>query len=346
MQKSILRIAGCALVSLAMLASAQEAPVGSPVTPSKDEQKALDALKGAIKGKIVWSTSRAHSKNDIWIMNADGSDQKALTNSPDNVDWFPKISPDGAKVLFVRSKSGFVPENDAEMYTKWKVMTINIDGTDEKMVADTAVWATWRPTSDSVVFARGPKVIVKSLATSEEKEIFDADKSLKKGTNSQQPEMSPNGKFIGITLRGTKRDAIIWNREKNEGYSLSGGCEVTWFPDNKKVIRMNEGQGNGSTEVLIFDIDENGKPVAVPSGVSIDKKFRFMDLPGRRSHEYFPAISPDGQWLIWCATQYGHEHDMANYQVYLWKIGTEAKTATRITFHSGNDRWPDIFIAK
>jgi Tol biopolymer transport system component len=346
MQKTMLKIAVCALVSLALLSSAQEAPVGSPATPSKDEQKALDAMKGAVKGKIVWSSSRSHSKHDIWIMNADGTEQKALTNSPENVDWFPRISPDGAKVLFVRSQSGWVPENDAEMYTKWKVMCVNMDGTNEKLIADTAVWATWRPSGDSIVFARGPKVFIKSLATSEEKEIYDAEKSYKKGTNAQQPELSPNGKWIGVTLRGTKRDVIIWNREKNEGYSLSGGCELTWFPDNKRAVRMNEGQGNGSTEVLVFDIDGNGKPVDVQSGMSINKKFRFMDLPGRRSHEYFPQISPDGVWMVWGATQYGHEHDISNYQIYLWKIGTDAKTATRLTFHSGNDRWPDIFIAK
>jgi len=68
-----------------------------------------------------------------------------------------------------------------------------------------------------------------------------------------------------------------------------------------------------------------------------------MDLPGRRSHEYFPAIDPSGRWLVWCATQYGHEHDLYDYEVYLWKIGADPKSAVRLTFHTGNDRWPDIF---
>lgn len=329
-----------------IVANAQEAPLGSIVSPTKDEQKAFDALKGTVNGKIVWSTSRANTKHDIWIMNADGTDPKPLTKSPNNVDWFPRFSPDGSTVIFTRSKMGFVAENDAEMYDKWDIWIIKADGTDEKKVADNAVWGTWRPTGDSIVFARGSKVFVKSLATNEEKEIFDGEKSYKKSTFAQQPELSPNGKFLAMTLRGTTRNTVIWNLEKNEGTMLGGGCEVTWFPDNKKVLRMNEGQGNGSTEVLIFDIDENGKPAAVPGGLSIDNKFRFMDLPGRRSHEYFPQVSPDGVWLVWGATQYGHEHDIADYELYIWKIGTDKKTATRLTFHSGNDRWPDIFIAK
>jgi Tol biopolymer transport system component len=346
MNKRVLWIVGCAIISLTFLLRAQEAPTGAPVTPTKDEQKALDGLKGKINGKIVWSTSRVHSKHDIWIMNADGTDLKPVTNTPDNVDWFPRFSPDGATILFCRSKSGWVAENDAEINDKWDLWTVKPDGTGEKKVAESAVWGTWRPTGDSIVFARASKVFVKCLATSEEKEIFDAEKQFKKSTWAQQPEMSPNGRFLAITLRGTTRQTGIWNFEKKEWYTTGAGCEISWFPNNKSVVRMNEGQGNGSTEELKIDLDDNGKPLAVPGGLSIDKKFRFMDLPGRRSHEYFPQISADGQWMVWCATIYGQEHDIYDYEVYVWKIGTPQNNAVRLTFHTANDRWPDIYIAK
>jgi hypothetical protein len=345
MLKRLTLIAGCALLSLALFARAQEAPTGSPVQPTKEEQKALDDLKGKISGKICWSTSRVHSKHDIWIMNADGSDQKPVTNSPDNVDWFPKFSPDGNTILFCRSKAGWVAENDAEMNDKWDLWTVKPDGTGEKKVAENAVWGTWRPTGDSIVFSRASKVFVKCLATSEEKEIFDAGKQFKKSTWAQEPQLSQNGRFLAITLRGTTRQTGIWNFEKKEWYTTGAGCQITWFPNNKSVIRMNEGQGNGGTEELKFDVDDNGKPLAVPAGLSIDNKFRFMDLPGRRSHEYFPTISPDNLWLVWCATIYGQEHDIYDYEVYVWKIGTPQKDAVRLTFHTANDRWPDIFIA-
>lgn len=346
MVKRLLCIIGSALVSFCLFASAQEAPTGAAVSPTKDEQKALDGLKGKINGKIVWSTSRVNSKHDIWIMNADGTDPKAVTNTPGNVDWFPRFSPDGATILFCRSKSGWVPENDAEMNDKWDLWTVKPDGTGEKKVAESAVWGTWRPTGDSIVFARASKVFIKCLATNEEKEIFDAEKQFKKSTWAQEPEMSPNGKFLAITLRGTSRQTGIWNFAKKEWYTTGAGCEITWFPDNKSVVRMNEGQGNGGTEELKFDVDENGKPLALPSGLSIDNKFRFMDLPGRRSHEYFPQISQDGQWMVWCATIYGQEHDIYDYEVYVWKIGSPQKDAVRLTFHTGNDRWPDIHLEK
>jgi hypothetical protein len=338
------RILVLLVTALLFTAFAQEAPIGSMATPNGNERKACEALKGTVTGKIVWSTSRASSKHDIWIMNADGTGQAPLTNSPNNVDWFPRISPDGSRVLFVRSKSGWAPENDAEMYEKWDLWTVAIDGSNEKKVADDAVWGTWRPDGDSIVFARGAKVFIKSLADAGEKELFDAETLFKKGACAQQPELSPDGRLLAMTLRGTLRETGIWNFEKKAWNSTGGGCEMGWFPSGARVYRMNEGQGNGGTEVLQIEIDKEGKPLGRISGLSVPKNLRFFDLPGRRSHEYFPEFDNNGKYMVWCATQYGHEHDIADYEVYLWKIGDSKKNAVRLTFHTANDRWPDIFI--
>jgi hypothetical protein len=85
---------------------------------------------------------------------------------------------------------------------------------------------------------------------------------------------------------------------------------------------------------------KNGKPAKDLS----DEELHFMDMPGRRSHEYFPQFSVDGKYLVWGITQRGHDHDIADYEIYLWEVGEPPEKAARLTFHSGNDRWPDIFI--
>ena len=332
---------------LLSLLSAQEAPMGSAVSPEPKEKAALDAIKGKVKGMIVWSSSRSNSKHDLWLMNADGTGQHQLTKG-DQVDWFPRFSPDGRTILFVRSKGGWESEGDANINDKWDVWNVSPAGGDEKLVAADACWGTWRPGGDSIVFARGPKVFIKCLADGNEKELFDAEKSVKKGVMAQQPSLSPDGRLLAITLRGTKRDCGIWNLAKNEWYTTDGGCEITFFPSGKRVLRVNEGQGNGGTEVLAIAIDADGKPVEkIGSMGGLNDKIRFMDLPGRRSHEYFPKIDPSGTWMVWGATQYGHEHDLADYEIYLWNITTDKnRDFTRLTFHTGNDRWPDIFIGE
>lgn len=339
----MVRILFTIVLSAICLLHAQEAPTGSSVQPQSREQKALETIKGKVHGKIVWSSSRSNSKHDIWIMNADGTDQKQLTKS-DNVDWYSRFSPDGKTVLFSRSKAGWERESEADVFDRWDLFTISIDGTDEKKVAENGCWGTWRPGGDSIVFARGPGVFLKDLKSNAETEIFDAEVSIKKGTYSQQPQLSPDGKKIAVTLRGSSRETGVWNIEKREWYKTGAGCQIDWFPDGKKVLRMNEGQGNGGTEVLAFEVDADGKPLDKFAGLSIPKNMRLMDLPGRRSHEYFPKLDQTGNWLVWCATQTGHEHDMFDYEVYIWNINTDKKNGfVRLTFHSGNDRWPDLY---
>jgi hypothetical protein len=44
-----------------------------------------------------------------------------------------------------------------------------------------------------------------------------------------------------------------------------------------------------------------------------------MDLPGAYSHEYFPKLSNDGRWLVWGAAAEGHEHDRADYEIFVWE---------------------------
>jgi hypothetical protein len=118
------------------------------------------------------------------------------------------------------------------------------------------------------------------------------------------------------------------------------GCQINWTPDGRDVYWVHP-TGNGGSRVFHEAVD-NGVP---PKGADADlDKLTWIDIPGRRSHEYFPQVSADGKWLVWAATQRGHDHDIADYEIYLWEIGTPPETATRLTYHSGNDRWPDIFI--
>jgi len=53
------------------------------------------------QGKIVFEANYT-GMYDIYIMNADGSDIRNLTNSPNTDDLRPRISPNGQKVLFTR----------------------------------------------------------------------------------------------------------------------------------------------------------------------------------------------------------------------------------------------------
>ncbi|MCI5600396.1 MAG: PD40 domain-containing protein [Hallerella porci] len=329
-------------------AFADEAPTGAPVAPTSEEQSALNAIQGKIKGKIVWSSSRSHSTHDLWMMNADGSEKKQLTNST-TVDWFPRFSPDGKTIIFTRSKGGWTPENDANYPEKWDLWTINADGSDEKKVAENATWGTFRPDGKSIVFSRGANVYQKNLSSGEETLLLDGVKAFdEKGVILQEPNLSPDGKYLAITLRGSMRETGIWDIAKKKWNKSGDGCQIDFFADGSRVYRVNP-TGNGGTaapsEILWFTLKDGVQQEKI-GFFGVPKAAKLMDLPGRRSHEYFPRVSADGKWLVWGATAKGHDHDIYDYELYLWQIGTPAKTAARLTYHTANDRWPDIWLEK
>jgi Tol biopolymer transport system component len=75
--------------------------------------------------RIVFSSQRdGQTKNDLYVMNADGSTTERLTNSPDASEFSPRYSPDGKSIAFVRQ--------DDEGWTVW---AMNADGADPRRLA-------------------------------------------------------------------------------------------------------------------------------------------------------------------------------------------------------------------
>jgi len=317
-----------------------EPPRGKPVTPEPEEQAKTTALTKGLKGKIVWSTSR-DGNHKIYVMNADGSDAKPLTKG-NKTDWYPRFSPDWKQVLFTRSKRDWTIETDADYSDRWDTWIINADGTGEKLLLPNAVWATWTRDGKSILYSRGKNVYRCDPDGSHETQLADGDKDLKGGI-AQHPHLSDDGKYMAVTLRGSQRETGILNMQTHQWFTSGGGCEFSFFPGRRRCIRVNE-TGNGGTQIFAFDLKEDGTHGKISDGKIDGKSITFMDMPGRRSHEYFPRLSAKGDYLIWGITQKGHDHDLADYEIYLWKVGDPWEKAARLTYHSGNDRWPDIYL--
>lgn len=315
-------------------------PKGKPVEPSPDEKARMEAVTNGLKGKIIWSTSR-DANHDIYISNVDGSETKPLTKGP-KTDWYSRFSPDGKQVIFTRSKTDWLIETDANYPERWDTWIINSDGTGEKMLIPKSTWANWTRDGKHIVYSRGPKVLQCNPDGTGELELADGDKDWKGGL-AQHPSLSDDGRYLALTLRGKQRETGILDLKTRKWFTSGGGCQFSFFPGTKKLIRVNE-SGLGGTQVFAFDLKEDGTHGKIDGGKMDGKSIVFMDIPERRSHEYFPRLSPKGDYLIWGATQRGHDHDLADYENYLWKVGDPMDKATRVTFHTGNDRWPDIWF--
>jgi len=311
-------------------------PKGSEDSVDDSERAAMAQIGKKVSGLIVWSSSRV-GNHDLFTMKTDGSDVKQITQG-EAVDWFPRFSPDGSKILFCRSKGGWVSEKDANDSEKWDLYTIAPTGGEVTKVVSNASWGSFIG-PDEIVFVRSTKVFRTVLGSGKEQALLDSEGvSDLDGCLLQQPELSKDGKYIAITLRGSKRETGIWNIDKKTWNQTGLGCQINWTPDSSSIYWVNP-TGNGGSEIYRMPI-QDGKAAKSLS----DDELLLMDMPGRRSHEYFPELSRDGKWLVWGITQRGHDHDIADYEIYLWEVGSPMDSAVRLTHHSGNDRWPDIFI--
>ncbi|HET9954514.1 MAG TPA: hypothetical protein VFQ61_08415, partial [Polyangiaceae bacterium] len=167
-------------------------PKGSEDAIESDQGAAMAAIGKKAPGTIVWSSSR-NGNHDLFTMRTDGSATKSIT-SGDQVDWFPRFSPDGTRILFTRSKQGWVSERDANDSEKWDTYVTNLDGSELAKLVENASWASWVD-ANKIVFVRGTKIFEKKLPDGEEVQLMSSEgvKDLD-GALLQQPGLSGDGK--------------------------------------------------------------------------------------------------------------------------------------------------------
>lgn len=288
-------------------------------TFTEREIGAIDILAKKIKGRIVWASNRK-GNHDIYIMDLSKKTVKNLTNHP-HQDLAPKFSPDGRWVAFMRSKEERASFREGD---KWDIYAINIETGSELFLAS-ATHPTWTSDSRYVVFGRDNRIYKIDINTQKMELILD-------GNYTEPFIFNDNSKIAIVTSTSDFKGIGIFDIDTKELKKIYHGqsCHVFIDPENKYIYWIGHG-GGGGTQVFYSPVD------------NIDPQV-FMDLPSEYSHEYFPRISNDGKWLIWGASRKGHEHDVADYEIFLWEIGTPWDNYIRFTYSEANDQWPDLYV--
>lgn len=289
----------------------------------------IKQLWGEAKGKLVWSSSRTGT-HQIYLLTLPDLRFYQLTNHP-HVNYYPRISPEGNRVLFARSQRRWVSERDQR---PWDIYLFDLRTGRETLVVKNGNFPAWLPDGEQLTFLRGDEVLLKRLDGPNEKFLFNGRRGPHQA-EVQTPELSPRDPdLLAVTLRGRPDGVFLlrWRSPERFFGLSSGSCELTWMPDGREALWVENG-GRGGTRIAISDLEGKGKRV-------------LMDLPLSFSHEYFPKVSNDGRWLVWGASEGGHEHDLADYEIFLWKIGRPWEEAVRITYNPANDRWPDLHVSR
>lgn len=298
--------------------------VSTPLLEQEAFRKAA-ALIGS-PARIIWSSNRS-GNHELYALDLPEGRLRKLTDHP-AVDYYSRFSPDGSEILFLRSRREWVSFRDSE---KWDVLVMDSGGGAPRLLSEGAYHPSWWPDGKSVVYTRSGKLIRHHLGDGREEVLVDGSLAPFNGWLGT-PYVSPAGDSVALTVRGSWRGVGVWEMEENDLRRLDSadGCQLAWRPDGSGLIWV-AGGGKGKNRILHLPRGETEPSL-------------LLDLPGRFSHEYFPRVSNDGRFLIFAAAAEGHEHDRADYELFLWKIGTPAGEALRLTWHGGNDQWPDLWI--
>ena len=196
--------------------------------------------------------------NDNWelfVMNADGSKARNLTNTPDKNELYPQVSPDGTKICFVGDEG----EGRDTVRGIW---VMDVDGKNRRKVADHAREPFWHPSSKIIAYL--PQEYEKwnivdyyttglayfDLATGKSEPHPN-------GTNLHHlynPSFSSNGRWIVSTVHagmGLSHGILLIEAQGNKIINLKiPGCRPCFSPDGKQIA-----WGPGDHELATAPID-------------------------------------------------------------------------------------------
>ena len=247
------------------------------------------------QAKIVFSSDR-DGNWEIYVMDADGGNQRRLTNNPGR-DRSPSWSPDGKRIVFVSNKDGHV-RNDrptAEIYV------MDADGGNQRNLTnnpDRDISPSWSPDGKRIAFVSDRAVDGGEAVHNYEIYVMDADGgNLQRLTNNltedEYPSWSPDGKRIAFSARrdghfenelGITYEIYVMDTDGENEQRLTenrnNDWNPSWSPDGKRIAFMSDRKGDAvSFDIYIMNADGGNQ----------------QKLTNNRGWDGSPSWSPDGK---------------------------------------------------
>jgi len=257
-------------------------------------------------GKIAFHSDR-DGNYEIYIMDADGSNQTRLTNNP-AYDIDPAWSPDGKKIAFASSREG-MPD----------IYVMDADGSNvTKLTSVGGLQPGWSPDGKKIVFqGRGDFLDVIDADGGNLRKLTEmADKSVVEFS----PSWSPDGtkiifhRLVVVAPQKLLGIYVIDADGKNEKLLNSQGSGPAWSPDGKRIAF-----GDWIRDGSIYTMDADGSNV------------KRLTEPGNPSGWDF-AWSPDGKRIAFAS-----DHD-GNQEIYV--MDADGSNVERLTKNPAKDSYP------
>ena len=151
------------LRSVKKLGSFRPPKPGQPVLTA-GTQRPPDPILAGLRGFVIWSSNR-FGNHDLVMLTLPDQQLTRLTTDP-HTEYFPRISPDGSKVVFCRSREPWVSQRN---YFAWDVYLLDLPTGEIRLLAGNGNSPTWSADGEKVYFQRrGNQLVEHTLAGGKE----------------------------------------------------------------------------------------------------------------------------------------------------------------------------------